>query len=326
MNPTTTINLLPIANTIDATQDRLLIYTASFTDVQGISRNTLLGLSSQPLGLTDSQSPQNKVLDNTNTITVKDANLTLQDDGDTTKQAKFQLSGLTTATTRTYTLPDITDTLVTLTATQTLTNKTLTGATLTSPSITNASVTADVITGFTTSSNGTIYGMSVTGGILASAALLNTVNTAAIQTNAVAGANIATNALYLGQTKITSSGTTTSATFAAFSTPVSLTVTIPAGGRTLMLLGDGQFSGTVLNNGYSVAIMESGTVIGMKTWSQFVSNDFVPITVIGVVIAPSPGSHTYTLFGSATSGTLTMQGGVATANNQGPITLTAIVV
>ena len=49
---------------------------------------------------------QNKVLDNTNTITVKDANFTLQDDADATKQVRLQLSGLTTGVTRTLTVPD----------------------------------------------------------------------------------------------------------------------------------------------------------------------------------------------------------------------------
>lgn len=77
------------------------------------------------------QSLTNKTLDNTNTITLKDTLFTLQDDGDTTKQAKWQLSGITTATTRTYTLPDASDTVAVLAATQALTNKTYNGNTLT---------------------------------------------------------------------------------------------------------------------------------------------------------------------------------------------------
>lgn len=48
---------------------------------------------------------------NTSTITVKDANFTIQDDADTTKQAKFELSSISTSATRTYTLPNASGTL-----------------------------------------------------------------------------------------------------------------------------------------------------------------------------------------------------------------------
>ena len=44
--------------------------------------------------------------------TFSDAAFTLQDDGDATRQAKFQLSGLTTGTTRTFTLPDTSGTVL----------------------------------------------------------------------------------------------------------------------------------------------------------------------------------------------------------------------
>lgn len=64
-------------------------------------------------------------------VTVSDSNFTIQDDGDATKQLKFEASGITTGTTRTLTAPDVSDTLVTLAATQTLTNKTLTSPTIT---------------------------------------------------------------------------------------------------------------------------------------------------------------------------------------------------
>lgn len=48
----------------------------------------------------------NSTLGNTNEIVVKDVNLTIQDDADTTKQFKFQASGISAATTRTYTMPN----------------------------------------------------------------------------------------------------------------------------------------------------------------------------------------------------------------------------
>ena len=57
--------------------------------------------------------------------TFSDTGFKLQDNGDATKQAQFELSGITTGTTRTVTLPDANGTLVLAAATQTLTNKTI---------------------------------------------------------------------------------------------------------------------------------------------------------------------------------------------------------
>lgn len=59
-------------------------------------------------------------------ITIDDDEFTLQDNSDTTKKLNFQLSGITTSTTRTLTVPDANTTIVGTDATQTLTNKTFT--------------------------------------------------------------------------------------------------------------------------------------------------------------------------------------------------------
>lgn len=55
----------------------------------------------------------NKTLGNSNTATLKDANFTLEDDGDATKKLAFQLSGIATGTTRTLTAPDKNGTIAT---------------------------------------------------------------------------------------------------------------------------------------------------------------------------------------------------------------------
>lgn len=68
-------------------------------------------INQQLLGITAIQNVSNKTLDNTNIITVKDANFTIQDDADVTKQVKFQANALATATTRTLGVQDVNGTL-----------------------------------------------------------------------------------------------------------------------------------------------------------------------------------------------------------------------
>jgi len=75
--------------------------------------------------LAGSETFTNKTIGNSNIVTLRDDRFTLQDDGDTTKQLAFQLSGITTGTTRTLTIPNASTTIVGTDATQTLTNKTI---------------------------------------------------------------------------------------------------------------------------------------------------------------------------------------------------------
>lgn len=175
------------AITIDGATHFLLIQPGnSSTAYKKISRNVLLGISSAPLGTTDTQSPTNKTFDNSNIIAVRDDRFTIQDSGDASKQAQFQLSGLTTATTRTYTLPNASSTLADISTTQTFTNKTLTSPTITGGTIDNSTITVDSVAGHTTPNSGTIYGLSIT----ASKVGTNGVITASITDAAVTPAKL----------------------------------------------------------------------------------------------------------------------------------------
>lgn len=155
------------AVTIDGSTHYLLIQPGSAsTAYKKISRNVYLGVSGQPADINTIQTFSNKILDNTNTITVRDGVFTLQDDVDLTKQARFQLSGITTATTRTYTLPNASSTLADISTAQTFTNKTLTSPVITGGTIDNSTITVDAIGEHTAANGVTIDGLNIKDGIL----------------------------------------------------------------------------------------------------------------------------------------------------------------
>lgn len=85
---------------------------------------TLPSTTGTVLNTTNNVNVASKVFDNTNIYTTRDDRFTLQDNGDTTKQAVFDASGITTATTRTLVLPNANDTLVGKATADTFTNKT----------------------------------------------------------------------------------------------------------------------------------------------------------------------------------------------------------
>lgn len=105
---------------------KLAIFSAASITAGATRTYTLPDISDTFVTLTAAQTLTNKTLGNTNTLSIKDTLFTLQDDGDATKLLAFQLSGISPGNIRTLTIPDVSDTLVTLGATQTLTSKTLT--------------------------------------------------------------------------------------------------------------------------------------------------------------------------------------------------------
>lgn len=156
------ISALTNYTTPDGVNDVIPIVDNTNSQTKKITRNNYLGITGNPVGHTDTQTLSNKTLGNTNTISLKGTLFTLQDDSDTSKQARFVMSGITTATTRSYTLPNATGTLVDLASSQTLTNKTLTSPVITGGSIDNTTITVDAITGHSSANTGTIYGVAVT--------------------------------------------------------------------------------------------------------------------------------------------------------------------
>lgn len=86
----------------DLTDHTQAIHNALLIDAKTLESH----LTSYFVNLDGVATLSNKTLDNTNVITIKDANLTVQDDLDTSRQAQFQVSGISAATLRTITLQD----------------------------------------------------------------------------------------------------------------------------------------------------------------------------------------------------------------------------
>jgi hypothetical protein len=125
------------------------------------SVNNLLDLTTHPVGVDDVQTLTNKTISTTNTITQLDSNFTLQDNGDPTKQAQFNLTDITAGQTRVFRLPNLSDILVTESATQGLANKTLQSPTINAPIITNPTITVDTISEFTSANGVTVDGLNI---------------------------------------------------------------------------------------------------------------------------------------------------------------------
>jgi hypothetical protein len=168
------------ATTIDGSTHFLLIQPGSAsTAYKSINRNVFLGVTGQPMDISTTQTVGNKVFSNTNSMTIKDSSLTIQNASDVTKQGNFSVAALSPSTTATYALPGASDTLVGTNATQTLLSKTLTGPVISGGSIDNTTVTIDAVRGHTIANTGSIYGVDITNGQISGA---NTILPAALAT------------------------------------------------------------------------------------------------------------------------------------------------
>ena len=289
-----TINSLPTASTIDATNDILPIYTSSSAATQGINRNTFLSLSSAPVGLTDTQTLTNKTL---TSPTINGATLS------------GTISG-------TYTIggtPTFPSNIVTTTGTQTLTSKTLTSPTINSPTITNATISTDLITGYTTSNTGTVYGIPITTGVINTA---GTINGGSLVANSITNASILTGNLYASKfynpykfsvyraAALTSSSSFTVIAFdtKVYDTGTNIDVVTNKGRFTVPVNGFYWFggvagntiivasqmgivlykNGSILKNGTILpSAIASGSFASIGTTVQLVAGDYVELAFIG---------------------------------------------
>lgn len=247
------------AVSVDAANDFLLIQQGGV--YKKISRNVILGVTGTPADLTTVQTVQNKVVDNTNTVTLKDTLFTLQDDGDTTKQAKFQLSGITTATTRTYTLPNASSTLMDLASAQAVSGiKIFTAPVISGGSIDNTTITVDAISEHTAANGVTIASLNIKNGKLNTN---NSVVTANITDTAVTPAKLQT-------------GTGSGWAWAAY-TPTTTNVT----------LGNGTLVGAYVQTGKTVNFRIKLT-FGTTTSFGGAINFGLPVTANSVYTSSNP--------------------------------------
>lgn len=158
---------------------------------------------------------------------VSDAIFSLVSDADPTKKALFSLSGITTGTTRTYSLPNTSSELAILAGTQTFTgNKTFSGTLTASGTVTVSAASASIGTATTTATYGMGTGATTTG-------VTKTVNLG------TGGASGSTTVVNIGSATAGSAGTTVvntpTVTFANAVTQVGM----PQANLTAQLLGLG---------------------------------------------------------------------------------------
>lgn len=270
---------------IDIANDLVMVWKNSNSTLYKATPNQLANLTSAYVGINDTQTLTNK------TLTAPAVSAPV-------------LSGTITGTYTLGGIPTFPAAVVTLTGSQTLTNKTLTSPTINAPTITNATISADALTGFSASTNGTLYGISVAGSIITS---VGSIGANANVTNGVKAANLDTAAIYLGSVSKVDANFATTNVGATQVTGLTSTVTIPSGGRKVKITvscsmgisGAGQaqlsiWDGTVGSgvNLHNVFFLSTGT-------------QTIP-TSMTVVVSPVAGSKTYNIGLQTSAGTATV--------------------
>ena len=196
---------------------------------------------------------------------VSDAIFSLVNDADPTKRALFSLSGISSATTRTFTLPNTSSELAILAGTQTFTgNKTFSGTLTASGTVTTSGAIATIGTSAATSTYGMGTGATTTG-------LTKTLN---LGTGGASGSNTVVN---IGPAAAGAVGTTVvntpTVTFANAVTAVAM----PQANLTAQLLGLGGATADATNrlsaNTPSVLLNNAGASIDVAVNKNAAAND-----------------------------------------------------
>ena len=196
---------------------------------------------------------------------VSDAIFSLVNDADPTKRALFSLSGISTATTRTFTLPNTSSELAILAGTQTFNgNKTFSGTLTASGTVTMSGAAATIGTSVATSTYGMGTGATTTG-------VTKTVNLG------TGGASGSTTVVNIGSATAGAGGTTVvntpTVTFANAVTQVAM----PQANLTAQLLGLGGATADATNrlsvNTPNVLLNNAGASIDVTVNKNAVAND-----------------------------------------------------
>lgn len=148
-----------------------------------------------------------------------------------------------------------------------------------------------------------------------------------IGTNAIAAASLATTAITLGYAEITSNFSTSSTSFVDV-TGLTVTVTVPAGGRRILIM----IGATGVNTGstgiWNIALLEDGNY--REQWyrnQDTATANNIPFTGYFSKV-PSSGSHTYKVQLSTTAGTATISAGTtsSTVLTPGPASIIALMI
>jgi len=111
--------------------------------------------------------------------------------------------------------------------------------------------------------------------------------------NMVSALNLATNAIFLGSASVTASQVVTSNLTDVDLTGLTITVTIPTGGRTLILYAYGTFDCATSTTLHRLKIKEGSTVLQSVEGQEQTVNIRRNLHCLAVVSAPTAGSHTY---------------------------------